>query len=242
MSGHSKWASIKHKKAIVDAKKGKIWTKIANMITVAARESGGDIESNFKLRLSITKAKESNMPKENIDRAIKRGAGGDKSIIIEEIRYEGYGPGGIAVMVNATTDNRNRTASEVRAAFSKHNGKLGETGSVGWMFDEKGQIFVDFKGKDKDESLLFLMDSGAEDIEGEDDHALVITSPKDFEEVTEKIKNYGLGIVSSEVSFISKNEVKVSDEKTASQILKLIDALEEIDDVMDVVSNYEIAD
>ena len=182
------------------------------------------------------------MPKENIDRAIKRGAGGDKSVIIEEIRYEGYGSGGIAVMVNAATDNRNRTASEIRAAFSKHNGKLGETGSVGWMFDEKGQILVDFKGRDKEESLLFLMDTGAEDVIELDNQALVITSPRDFEEVIEKIKDYGLDVVSSEVSLVPKNEVKVSDEKTAFQILKLIDALEDIDDVMDVVSNFNIPD
>ncbi|HCL99848.1 MAG: transcriptional regulator [candidate division CPR2 bacterium GW2011_GWC1_41_48] len=242
MSGHSKWAGIKHKKAIVDAKRSKSWTKVANMITVAAR-GGGDPTANFKLRLAIDKAKEANMPKENVDRAIKRGTGELKGAAVEEIRYEGYGPGGVAVIADAATDNRNRTAGEVRAAFSKHGGKMGESGSVGWMFDEKGQILVFTHAKDKEELMLQVIDLGAEDVEESTDEELIIyVNSKDLEKVEKNLLDNGVRVDSAEVSLIPKNEVKVEDERTAAQILKLMDALEEIEDVTDVVSNFNIPD
>ena len=243
MSGHSKWAGIKHKKAIVDAKKGKAWTKVANMISAAARAGGSDPSANFKLRLAIDKAKEANMPKDNIDRAIKRGTGELKGAAVEEIRYEGYGPGGVAVIVDAATDNRNRTASEVRAAFSKHNGKLGETGSVGWMFDNKGQILVFTHGADKEELILQAIDLGAEDVkESSNDQLVIYIEPRDLETMEKTLKENSFKVDTAEVSLVPQNEVLISDEKTANQILKLMDALEDIDDVTEVMSNFDIPD
>lgn len=243
MSGHSKWAGIKHKKAIVDAKKGKTWTKIANMIAVAVKEGGSDQSANFRLRLAIEKAKEANMPKDNVDRAIKRGRGELKGFNIEEIRYEGYGPVGVAVMVGTATDNRNRTALEVRAVFSKYNGKLALAGSVSWMFVQKGHILVHINGTHKDEAILKAIDLGAKDVEESGDDQLVIyTEPFNLESMRKTLEEGGIKIDSSEIFWIPKNEVKVEDEKTANQILKLIDSLKDIDDVTDVVANFNIAD
>lgn len=242
MSGHSKWAGIKHKKAIIDAKKGKAFTQVANMISVAAKQGGGDPKMNFALRLAIEKAKALNMPTANIERSIKRGTGEGGTTRIEEFTYEGYGPAGIAVLVETASDNKNRTVSEIRSNFTKYGGSLAGTGAVAYLFDKKGQLTINTKEqiKSKDELEMTVIDSGADDFEETQENIIVYTKPSDLAKVKESLESSGLNIDSAELTFIPKNEVKISDKDKAQSILKLIDTLESLDDVVAVHSNFDI--
>lgn len=242
MSGHSKWASIKHKKAATDAKKGKAFTAVANMISVAARKGGGDPKMNFALRLAIEKAKAANMPSANVERAIKRGTGEGGTARIEEFTYEGYGPAGIAVLVETASDNKNRTVSEIRAAFTKYGGSLAGSGAVMYLFDQKGQITINPKDQkiSKDELEMMIIDSGADDFEESEEQIIVYTKLNDLAKVKEALESLNIAIDSAELAFVPQNEVKVSDKGKAQSILKLIDALESLDDVVAVHSNFDI--
>ncbi|MDI6602153.1 MAG: YebC/PmpR family DNA-binding transcriptional regulator [Thermoanaerobacteraceae bacterium] len=239
MSGHSKWANIKHKKEKSDAQKGKIFTKLAKEIIIAAREGGGDPESNSRLRDAIEKAKENNMPNDNITRAVKRGSGELDGEALEEVTYEGYGPSGVAVIVEAMTDNRNRTAAEMRHIFDRSGGSLGASGCVAWMFDKKGLIVIDGNGVNEDELMMVALDAGAEDIINNGDDFEVYTSPEDFSEVKSKIKDAGYTIIDAEVRMIPQNTVKL-DIDASQKVLALIDRLDEHDDVQNVYHNLEI--
>ncbi len=239
MAGHSKWASIKHKKAATDAKRGKLFTKLARAITVAAREGGGDPEGNPSLATAIEKAKSYSMPKDNIQRAIDRGTGeGADAAAIERILYEGYGPGGAAILVEALSDNRNRTGSEVRHAFDRHGGSLGEPNSVAWIFDKRGVITVDGAGHSEDD-LIIAIDAGAEDVVADEGDLRVITAPTDLTVVREALEAEGIEISSSEVTMEPKNTVEV-DEAEARKLVRLIEALDDHDDVDDVHANFDI--
>jgi YebC/PmpR family DNA-binding regulatory protein len=240
MSGHSKWSTIKHKKAATDAKKGIIFTKMAREIAVSAKEGGGDPTANFRLRLAIQKAREVNMPADNIDRAIKRGTGEGGGAQYEELRYEGYGPGGVAIMVDALTDNRNRTASEIRNIFSRHGGAVAEQGAVGWIFKRKGLLLVDPAGKDADELALEVIELGASDVAVEDGQLEVETEPEDFEKVREGITNIGAKIESAEVTMSPSTTISVSDQRDAEKLLKLMEDLEDSDDAQQVYANFDI--
>jgi YebC/PmpR family DNA-binding regulatory protein len=239
MSGHSKWAGIKHKKAITDAKRGQLFTKVAREIEIAAREGGGNPENNFRLRLAIQKAKDVNMPAENIERAIKRGTGEIESTRLETLRYEGYGPSGVAIMVDVVTDNRNRTSSTLRHVFAKHGGSLGEVGSVAWMFQRKGLVTASLGGKDPDEVSLAAIEAGAEDIQIEGQQIEVQTDPKDLEQVRAALEAAGVKIENAQVTMLPTTTVEVSEENIV-QVLKLLDALEDLDDVQEVYSNFEV--
>ena len=241
MSGHSKWATIKRKKGAIDAKRGAVFTKIIREITVAARNGGDDLNTNPRLRTAVNKAKANNMPNDNIERAIKKGAGNLDGVIYEEIRYEGYGPGGVAIMVDALTDNRNRTTPEIRAIFGKHGGNLGETGSVSYMFDRKGSIVMEAGQTTEDEIIELLLDYNVDDIRDEDGTISVTTAPDAYNEVSEVLAAKGYKFVESEITFIPKTTVTL-DEKKATQTLKLIDLLEEQDDCQNVYSNEDIPD
>ncbi len=241
MAGHSKWANIKHKKAANDKKRGKIWTKLLREVTVAAKEGGGDIESNPRLRLATDKANGANVPKDTIDRAIKRGAGAGEGDNYDEIRYEGYGPGGTAIIVDCMTDNRNRTASEVRHAFTKHGGNLGTDGSVAYMFKKQGIISY-APGADEDAIMEAALEAGAEDIVTNDDGTVdVLTTPDTFSSVNEMMLAAGLESNSAEVTYSADTNAEL-DEETAEKLLKMIDTLEDLDDVQEVYTNAEIAD
>jgi YebC/PmpR family DNA-binding regulatory protein len=241
MAGHSKWANIKHRKAAQDKKRGKIWTKLIREVTVAAREGGGDPGSNPRLRLAIDKALGANMPKDTVDRAIKRGAGADDGDHYEEIRYEGYGPSGVAIMVDCMTDNRNRTASEVRHAFSKHGGNLGTDGSVAYLFTKQGVISFQ-PGTDEDAVIEAGLEAGAEDVVVNEDGSLdVITLPESFGEVCAALSGAGFDTSVSEVSFNAATTVEL-ERDTAEKLLKLIDSLDDLDDVQDVYHNADISD
>lgn len=242
MSGHSKWHSIRHKKAIVDAKKGRIFTRIANAISAAARQGGGDPNKNFRLRLALDQAKAANMPAANTDRAIKRGTGELGGAKIEEIIYEGYGPGGIAVLVEAATDNRNRTSSEVRTVFTKNGGSLGESGSVAYLFDKKGQVQLAVGSQQLagEELELAIIDSGAEDFEESVGEVLIYTKPNELAAVQNSLKETGIKIDSAELIFKPKVEIKIAEKEKASKIIKLMDALEDLDDIVNVFSNFNI--
>ncbi|MEA2645415.1 MAG: hypothetical protein QOE92_498 [Chloroflexota bacterium] len=240
MSGHSKWAGIKHKKAITDARKGVVFTKMAREITVAAKEGGGDATGNFRLRLAIQRARDVNMPADNIDRAIKRGTGEAGGTQYEELRYEGYGPGGVAILVDALTDNRNRTASEIRNIFTRFGGSIAEQGAVGWIFKRKGLILADPAGKDADELALEVIELGASDVQVEDGQLEVETEPEDFEKVRDGIAGLGAKIASAEVTMSPSNTVPVTDDGEASKLLRLVDALEESDDAQQVYANFDI--
>src|SRR5947209_17665816 len=230
MSGHSKWHSIKHKKAVVDARRGQQFTKLARAITVAAREGGGDIDGNAALALAVQKARDASMPKDNIERAIAKGTGeGTDADQIETVHYEGYGPGGVALLIEAMTDNRNRTGSEVRHLLSKHGGNLGEPGSVAYLFDKKGVVVVDASSVSEDD-LMVAVDAGAEDIEQDDDVFEVLTEPSDLSAVRQAITDAGIEIESSEISQRPKTRVPL-DEETATKLIRLVDALEDNDDV-----------
>jgi len=241
MAGHSKWANIKHKKAAVDKQRGKIWTKLIREVTVAAREGGGEVGSNPRLRLAMDKAFAANMPKDTVERAIKRGAGGEDTGNYDEIRYEGYGPGGTAVMVDCMTDNRNRTASEVRHAFTKHGGNLGTDGSVSYLFTKQG-ILSFAPGVDEDAVMTVALEAGAEDIVNNDDGSIdVVTSPEEFESVKDAIVAAGLTPDNSEVTYNASTSAALEGED-AEKLLRLVDALEDLDDVQEVYTNADIAD
>jgi YebC/PmpR family DNA-binding regulatory protein len=238
MAGHSKWAGIKHKKAIVDARRGKLFTKLARAITVAAKEGGGDPEGNPSLALAIQKARDASMPKDNIERAIAKGTGeGADADAYEAVMYEGYGPGGVAVLVEALTDNRNRTGSEMRHAFTKHGGSLGEPGSVAYLFDKKGVVVVDGERYSEDD-LMVAIDAGAEDIAVDDDVFEVITDPSDLTAVRAALEEAGVEFETSEIQQRPKTLVEV-DVETATKLMRLIDALDDNDDVDAVHANYD---
>jgi YebC/PmpR family DNA-binding regulatory protein len=239
MSGHSKWSTIKHKKAAKDAKKGKIFTKMIKEITVAARMGGGDINTNPRLRTAVLTARGNSMPGENIERAIKKGTGELEGVTYEEIQYEGYGPGGAAIIAQVLTDNKNRTVSEIRRLFTKHGGNLGETGCVGWMFDKKGLIAVEKSQVDEERLMGIVLDAGAEDVRDEDDLFEVVTPPEEFAAVKERLDQEKITVASAQVTLMPKNTVDV-DAKHVEQILKLTEELEDHDDVQSVSANFHI--
>lgn len=238
MAGHSKWANIKHKKAAMDKKRGAVFTKVARLITVAARRGGGEPEMNPSLRLAIEKARGVNMPKDNIERAIKKGTGGEDGANFEELIYEGYAQGGVAVYVEALTDNRNRTTPEVRKIFEKGGGSLGEIGCVGWMFERKGVIIVP-SDKSEDEWMELALEFGADDVQVGEGGAEMSTSPESFEEVLKAVRNAELETDTADIQYIPNNTVTV-DVETAEKIFKLTEMLEEHDDVQNVTTNIEM--
>jgi YebC/PmpR family DNA-binding regulatory protein len=239
MSGHSKWSSIKHRKAAADAKRGQQFTKLARAITVAAREGGGDSDANPALATAVQKARDVSMPKDNIQRAIDRGTGeGADAAAIERVVFEGYGPGGAAILVEALTDNRNRTSAEVRHAFTKHGGSLGEPGSVAWIFEKRGVVVVDAERYGEDD-LIAAIDAGAEDVQQDGDLLKVITDPAGLAAVREALESAGVEIQSSDLAMEPRNAVEV-DESAAPALLRLLDALEEHDDVNEVHANFDI--
>lgn len=239
MSGHSKWAGIKHKKAKVDAQRGRVFTKLIREITVAARVGGGDPGGNPRLRTAVQAAKAVNMPADNIERAIKKGTGELEGVTYEEITYEGYGPGGVAVLVEVLTDNKNRTVGEIRKIFSRHGGNLGESGCVAFLFEKKGYIQVDAAKVDEDRLMTIALDSGAEDLRREEGVFAVTAAPKDFEKVRDKIVKSGIQPLSAEVTMLPKSTVKLEG-KQAEQMLRLMEELEEHDDVQHVYANFDI--
>ena len=239
MSGHSKWSTIKHKKAAKDAKKGKLFTKFIKEITVAARMGGGDINANPRLRTAVTAARANSMPGDNIERAIKKGTGELEGVTYEEIQYEGYGPGGAAILAQVLTDNKNRTVSEIRRLFTNHGGHLGETGCVSWMFDKKGVITVEKSQIDEERLMGIVLDAGAEDVKEEDDLFEVVTQPEDFEKVKERLDREKVPVASAQITMVPKNTVNV-DAKHVEQILKLTEELEDHDDVQGVSANFNI--
>src|SRR5215831_17561578 len=241
MSGHSKWAGIKHKKALVDAKRGQTFTRASREITIAAKEGGGDVDGNFRLRLAVQKAREVNMPTDKIQAAIDRGTGAGKGESLEEIRYEGYGPAGVAIMVDAMTDNRNRTAQAIRHAFSKYGGSLGESNSVGWMFERKGVITVLAGETDPEEIGLSAIEAGADDVHVGGETVEVMTDPSSFEAVRRAVEAAGITIDSAEITMQPRQTVPVGEEKAAA-VLRLLEALEEEDDVQQVHANFDIPD
>lgn len=243
MAGHSKWSNIKHKKGKEDARRGKVFTKMTRYITVAVREGGPDPEYNTALKAAIEKAKAENLPNDNIERAIKKAAGDMDSQNYEEILYEGYGPGGIAVLVSCLTDNRNRTASDVRHAFDKFGGNLGQTGCVSFMFDRKGILDIEKNDNiDEEELMMEAIDLGAEDFIADDEVYEIITTPEDFNDIRDSLKQSGYNFVTAEVSNIPQNTVELKDDKDLKNMGKLIDILEDNDDVQDVYHNWEIPD
>ena len=242
MSGHSKWSTIKRKKGAIDAKRGKIFTKLIKEITLAARLGGSDIEGNSRLRQAVVEAKEENMPKDNIDRAIKKGTGElEGAANFEEVTYEGYGPGGAAVLVEVMTDNKNRTVAEIRHIFSKHGGNLGENGCVSWMFEKKGSIVIDKKAIDEDTLMELAIDAGADDVREEGNEFQVVTAPSAFLNVKEAIAKKGIKCLEAKVSMIPQNTVSLEGGK-AEQMLKLMEKMEDNDDVQNVYANFDIAD
>jgi YebC/PmpR family DNA-binding regulatory protein len=239
MSGHSKWAGIKHKKAVVDAKRGQAFTRASREITIAAKEGGGEIDGNFRLRLAVAKAREANMPADKIQAAIDRGTGAGKGESLEELRYEGYGPAGVAILVDCMTDNRNRTAPAIRHVFSKHGGNLGESNSVAWMFERKGVISAQVGDRDPEEVELAAIEAGAEDTLVEGGTVEITTDPSSFEPVRKAIEAAGLAIENAEVTMQPKQTVPVGEDK-ATAVLRLLEALEEEDDVQQVYANFDI--
>ncbi|MCL6638890.1 MAG: YebC/PmpR family DNA-binding transcriptional regulator [Firmicutes bacterium] len=241
MSGHSKWATIKRKKAKVDAQRGKLFTRLAREIIVAARQGGGDPEGNMRLKAAIQRAKEANIPNENIMRAIQKGTGEIGGGNLEEISYEGYGPGGVAVLLEIMTDNRNRTAGEIRHLFSKYGGNLGETGCVAWMFEKKGFIVIDKSENpvDEDDLMLQVLDAGAEDFKAEEDSYEVVTAAGDLQAVKEALEKAGIKIAEAEITMLPQTEVKLAGQQ-AEQMMRLMDALEEHDDVQNVYANFDL--
>jgi len=239
MSGHSKWKKVKHKKAASDAKRGKIFTKLLKEITIAARQGGGDPEFNPRLRLAILSAKQNNVPGGNIDRAVKKGMGELGGAILEEVTYEGYGPGGVAVLVDVITDNKNRTVSEIRSAFTKYNGNLGASGSVAWMFTKKGILTVDANSTSEDQLMEILLEAGADDIRREGDSFEIYTTPEQFEAVKEALEKNKIEIHSAELSMEAGSTMHLSG-KQAEQMLTLMEILEDHDDVKQVYSNFDV--
>jgi len=242
MSGHSKWATTKHKKAALDAKRGKIFTKIIREITVAAKMGGGDPEGNPRLRTAILKAKENNMPADNIKKAIQKGTGELPGVSYEEVTYEGYGPAGVAIIIQIMTDNKNRTVSEIRHLLSKSGGNMGESGSVSWMFQKKGYLSIEKQKTDEDKLMSVALDAGAEDIRSDDPTIFeVITAPADFEKVKKAMTDAGLTPSFAEVTFLPQTYIRLEG-KEAEQMLRLMEALEDHDDVQNVYANFDIPD
>lgn len=242
MSGHSKWATTKHKKAIIDAKRGKMFTKISKEITVSAKIGGGDPEGNPRLRTAILKSKEVNMPADNIKKAIQRGTGELPGVTYEEALYEGYGPGGVAVLLDVLTDNKNRSVAEIRYIFGKNNGNMGEAGCVSWMFDKKGYIVVDKEKADEDRLMALALDAGADDFKSDDEtNYEIIAQPADFEAVKKALTNAGIEMGAAEVTMVPQSYVALEG-KEAEQMLRLMDALEDHDDVQNVYANFDIPD
>jgi len=241
MSGHSKWHSIKHKKGALDAKRGKLFTKFIKEITVAARSGGGDPDGNARLRKAILDAKAGNMPNDTIERAIRRGTGEEEGVHYEEVTYEGYGPGGVALLIEAMTDNRNRTVAEIRHLFSKNGGNLGESGSVGWMFDKRGYIVVEKAARAEEELFELAIDAGADDLRDDEENFEIITSQDSFESVLSAVKEAGIEPQVSEITMVPQNYVKLEGQE-ARQMLKLMEALEDHDDVQKVSANFDISE
>ena len=241
MSGHSKWATIKRKKGAADAKRGQLFSKLSRAIIVAAKEGGPDPESNATLAGAIQKARDNSMPKDNIERAIQRGAGGADGAAYESMVYEGYAPGGVAVISTVLTDNRNRTASDLRHIFTKNGGALGTPGSVAWQFDRKGMVTLEREGVDEDELMEVALAGGAEDISEDGDQWQITTDPTDFMAVREALDESGVGYASAELTMVPRTTVEVT-EKEARQVLRLIDELEDNDDVQDVYANFDISE
>lgn len=242
MAGHSKWANIKRRKARVDAQKGKIFTRVAREIIVAAKEGGADVETNFRLRLAVQNARDNNMPNDSIQRAIQRGSGELEGESYDEVNYEGYASGGVAVLLEAFTDNRNRTVAEIRHLFSRYGGNLGESGCVSWMFQRKGLFIVkqeQLPGSE-DDLILIALEAGAEDVLEEDDIYSIITTPELYEEVKEHLQEQGIALESSEVTMLPQNTVEIEDPDEARRILGLMEALEDNEDVQNVYANFEI--
>ena len=242
MSGHSKWATIRHKKGAADAKRGKVFTKLIKELMVAARMGGANPEGNPRLRAAVLAARAENMPKENIDRAIKKGTGDLEGVNYEEMMYEGYGPGGVAILVDIMTDNRNRAASEVRHIFSRNSGNLGEAGCVAWMFNKKGSIVFDKKTIPEEELIELALEAGAEDVQDQEDQFEIITSLEDFVNVKAAFDEKGLNCELAEITMLPQTTVRIEDPKTAQQLLRLMDALEDADDVQHVYANFDIPD
>jgi len=240
MSGHSKWAGIKHKKALIDAKRGRVFTKFIREIMMAAKLGGNDVENNPRLRLAIERAKSFNMPSENIKRAIAKGTGGDAAVL-EQVMYEGYGPAGVAIMVEALTDNRQRTSSEIKHIFSKYNGNLGQTGCVGWLFTRKGIIKIEKEKIDEESLFSLILEAGAEDLKTEENEYEVITKPQDLEKTKKVLEEKGINISETSLAMLPKSTIKLEG-KDAENLLKLMDGLEDEEDVQNVYSNFDIAD
>lgn len=242
MAGHSKWSTIKRKKGAIDARRGKIFTKLIKEITLAARLGGGDVEGNARLRQAIQAAKTENMPKDNIDKAIKKGTGEIAgAVVYEEVTYEGYGPGGVAVLVEAMTENKNRTVAEVRHIFSKHGGNLGENGCVAWMFDRKGSIIVSKESAHEDTLMEVALEAGAEDVRDQGEEFEVVTAPESFDEVKSALDEAGIACISAEIAMIPQTTVPL-DEQKGSQMLKLFEKMIDNDDVQHIYANFDIPD
>ncbi|MDD3473553.1 MAG: YebC/PmpR family DNA-binding transcriptional regulator [Syntrophaceae bacterium] len=241
MSGHNKWSTIKHKKGAADAKRGKIFSKIIKEITIAARMGGGDPEGNPRLRTVLNAARNANMPKDNIDRAVKRGTGEIAGVTYEEVTYEGYGPGGVAVLVEALTENKNRTVAEIRHIFDKYNGNLGESGCVSWIFEKKGIINVPAQGLTEDQVMELALESGAQDVTMEDDMFEITTDPAEFEAVRKAVEDKGWKIDEASITMVPQNSVKLEGKK-AEQMLKMMDVLDDHDDLQNVYANFDISD
>ncbi len=241
MSGHNKWASIKHKKMATDARRGKMFTKLIREIMMAAKMGGGNPDNNPQLRMAIERARGINMPNDNIQRAIKKGTGEEGGVVLESVGYEGYGPGGVAILVETLTDNKRRTAAEIRSIFSRHNGNLGESGCVSWMFERKGVVTLKSQGIDEERLLSLVLDAGAEDLKLDNDMFEIVCTPDKLEAVKKILEENKIPIESASVNLIPKNTVRIEG-KDAEQLLKLLDELEEHDDVQNVHSNFDIPD
>ena len=246
MSGHSKWAQIRRSKGVNDARRGQLFTRLGREIVVAVREGGsGDPNANFRLRIAVQRARDANMPLDNIERTIKRALGGSEGAALEEVSYEGYGPGGTALLVDALTENRNRTVAEVRNAFNRNGGNMGENGCVDWLFEAKGIIEVELKGHDADELSLEAIDLGADDVDpvGPDDETLTIyTDPSDLERIRQALEARKYKVVKAESTMLPKTKIEISEEKVAHQVMRLVEKLEDLDDVQNVYSNADFSE
>ena len=242
MSGHSKWANIKYRKATQDAKRGKLFQKLVRAIIVAAREGGGDPSMNVRLKTAIERAREANVPMDNIERAIKRGTGELEGVQYEEVFYEGYGPCGVAILVEALTDKRNKTASEKRTLFSRNGGSLGEAGCVSWMFERRGVIRITGEGLDEDELLSVALEAGADDVKNEDGEFVVYCDPATFSKVKGALEGHGFAVSGAEVGMVPKSTVSISDKDDAHRVVRLLNLLEDHDDVQNVYANFDIPD
>lgn len=240
MAGHSHWAGIKHKKAIIDARRGKLWSKLARMIIVAARQGGGDPEMNLALRYAIEKARAANMPKDTIEKAVKRGTGGLEGASYEEVVYEGYGPGGVAIMVEVLTDNRSRTAPEMKKVFERHGGSMGASGCVSWMFSKRGLITVSTSAVDEDRLLELALSAGAEDMKASGDVYEITCEPAQFSSLRKSLEDAGVPLNVAEIAMVPKTSVSVTDPSVAKKVIELMEAIEDHDDVQNAYSNFDI--